>query len=428
MQREAICFVIMSFSRNPLLEEIYSGGIKPAVEQLGFRCIRADELEHNERITNVVIDMICQADFIIADMTEDRPNCYYELGYAHALGKVVIPTIYREPTLHFEVQDYHFIVYSSAEDLRERLNRRIVHSVVALGHRASTAQQPQKSLPPTDPMEFAFLQYIQLDRKEIFELCLQPWSGDGHQAGRGGALSEITDASLPPTPLERRLLQTVLQGPAAALLYEPYGPAVSVLQIENTPAAKESPCAGQAAALAVFIMDVSGSMLEAQKEFAQRVHRLVTMWLEVKYSSALTSRYVIHDTIAHQCNEHDFFHIRESGGTKMSVAYELCQTLLNELPELENQEVYVIHFSDGDNWENDTQHALGCLQAMLLPRVRLYGYVQTDSPYGAGEYFEDLTEFGQNHPGIRAARAQNFDVHDLREVVRTLILEAGQSA
>ncbi len=86
-------FVIMSFSEDNLLIDVYNSAIKPTVKNFGFECVRVDEIEYNRRITDKVIECIRHAKIIIADLTEQRPNCCYELGYAHALGKEVIHTI-----------------------------------------------------------------------------------------------------------------------------------------------------------------------------------------------------------------------------------------------------------------------------------------------------------------------------------------------
>lgn len=119
------CFVIMSFGDNSALQDHYEHGIKPIVIDFGFDCIRADEVEHNGRITEKIIGLMRGASFLIADLTDERPNCYYELGYVHALQKDVIHTINKASALHFDIKDYNFIMYERLNDLRERLRQRI---------------------------------------------------------------------------------------------------------------------------------------------------------------------------------------------------------------------------------------------------------------------------------------------------------------
>ena len=114
----------MSFNaENKELIDIYEA-IKRAVPK-GFSCKRADEIEENRRITDTIIAAIQTASFIVADLTEARPNCYYELGYAHALGKQVIQTCDARTPLHFDIATYPTIVYETKTELEKRLFKKI---------------------------------------------------------------------------------------------------------------------------------------------------------------------------------------------------------------------------------------------------------------------------------------------------------------
>lgn len=125
-QKKGFCFVIMSFAKEDFLEESYKLAVKPVVEEMGYTCERADEQHFNGRISEQIIKNIHDADFIIADLTQARPNCYYELGIAHALGKPVIHISRNKGDIHFDVQDYHFIVYNNVVTLQSDLKKRIL--------------------------------------------------------------------------------------------------------------------------------------------------------------------------------------------------------------------------------------------------------------------------------------------------------------
>ncbi len=122
------CFLIMSFSEDRNLEDVYNG-IKNAVKSCGYSCIRADEIEHNGRITDKIIECILSAKFIISDLTEQRPNCYYELGFAHAMEKEVIHIAKQGEYIHFDVSDYNFIFYSNITVLTKKLKERISKTI-----------------------------------------------------------------------------------------------------------------------------------------------------------------------------------------------------------------------------------------------------------------------------------------------------------
>lgn len=122
---EELCFIIMSFSGNPRLKDFYSKAIRPTVKRLGYKCQRVDEQQFNDSIRQRILDNIRRARFIIADMTEARPNCYYELGIAHALGKEVIHITSDSKDIHFDIRDFNFIVYEDIDGLKKALRLRI---------------------------------------------------------------------------------------------------------------------------------------------------------------------------------------------------------------------------------------------------------------------------------------------------------------
>ena len=127
--KDDLCFVIMSFSNDKRLADFYRFGIKAAIEEAGYQCARVDEVEHNRRITDLVLQQIETSRFVVADLTEARPNCYYELGWAHRARKEVVLTIHSGTPIHFDVKDYNFVVYESASELHDRLHKRILETM-----------------------------------------------------------------------------------------------------------------------------------------------------------------------------------------------------------------------------------------------------------------------------------------------------------
>ncbi len=89
------CFVIMGFGEktdfqsNPQrvlnLNMTYANIIKPAVEETGHTCIRADEIIHSTVIDKPMYDNLLSADLVIADLSTANANAIYELGVRHAL-------------------------------------------------------------------------------------------------------------------------------------------------------------------------------------------------------------------------------------------------------------------------------------------------------------------------------------------------------
>jgi uncharacterized sporulation protein YeaH/YhbH (DUF444 family) len=164
----------------------------------------------------------------------------------------------------------------------------------------------------------------------------------------------------------------------------------------------------QAVAVVVHMMDVSGSMTDEQKEVVRIEAFWIDTWIKAHYQGVETV-YIIHDAQAQEVDEHTFFHTRESGGTKISSAYALCEKVLNERYPVSEWNAYCFHFSDGDNWGDDNSACLALLREKLLPRVNLFGYAQVESPYGSGEFYEHIHELTDSHENIVCSRVPGRD-------------------
>jgi uncharacterized sporulation protein YeaH/YhbH (DUF444 family) len=145
-------------------------------------------------------------------------------------------------------------------------------------------------------------------------------------------------------------------------------------------------------AVIIYMMDVSGSMGDDQKEIVRIESFWIDTWLRRHYKG-LESRYVIHDAVAREVDRETFFHTRESGGTMISSAYKLAMEMIEADYGSSSWNVYPFHFSDGDNWSaDDTRVCVELLRDKMLPAVNLFCYGQVESPYGSGQFIKDLRE------------------------------------
>ncbi len=149
-------------------------------------------------------------------------------------------------------------------------------------------------------------------------------------------------------------------------------------------------------AAVIYMMDVSGSMTDEQKEIVRTEAFWIDTWLSSQYQG-IETRYIIHDAVATEVDEHRFYHTRESGGTRISSAYKACANLIEERFPASDWNLYCFQFSDGDNWGEDNEEAFKTLGERLLPVVNLFCYGQVESPYGSGEFLGHL----QSHFGDR---------------------------
>jgi sporulation protein YhbH len=145
-------------------------------------------------------------------------------------------------------------------------------------------------------------------------------------------------------------------------------------------------------AVIVYMMDVSGSMGDEQKEIVRTESFWIDTWLRSQYND-IDIRYIIHDASAREVDQDTFYHTRESGGTLISSAYKLCNDILDKEYPASDWNIYALHFSDGDNWSGeDTRLCIDMLNNQLLPKCNLFCYGQVESRYGSGQFIKDLME------------------------------------
>ena len=91
--------------------DIYTYGIKQTCTDLNTYCERVDEQIFNERILDRIYNQIAKSDILIADMTNRNANVFYEVGYAHGLGKNVILLTQNADDIPFDLKHFPHIIY-----------------------------------------------------------------------------------------------------------------------------------------------------------------------------------------------------------------------------------------------------------------------------------------------------------------------------
>jgi uncharacterized protein len=190
----------------------------------------------------------------------------------------------------------------------------------------------------------------------------------------------------------KRTYKAALKRQIASGLYNPSNPIVVPIREDKRYRSWRVSWLPESNAVILYIMDVSGSMGEEQKEMVRIESFWIDTWLQSQYEG-LEVRYITHDAAAREVDPHTFFHTRESGGTMISSAYQLCADIITSEYSSGEWNVYPFHFSDGDNWSSDdTNTCVDILKTRLLPHVNQFGYGQVESPYGSGQFIKDLRQ------------------------------------
>jgi uncharacterized sporulation protein YeaH/YhbH (DUF444 family) len=218
---------------------------------------------------------------------------------------------------------------------------------------------------------------------------IQP-RGDRQLASEGGRYTGLRSAGPQSLRHFRRTYRHALKRTIAAGEWDPLHPKVVPIQEDERFRARKSCPQPDSSAVIFHVMDVSGSMGREQKDIVRIKAFWIDTWLRSQYKN-LEVVYIVHDAVAKVVDQEAFFHLRESGGTKISSAYELVLGLIQEKYRPEDWNIYPFHYSDGDNWSaRDTERCVHLLRDDVLPRVNQFCYGQVKSAYGSGQFKKDL--------------------------------------
>lgn len=141
-------FVIMQIG-NPDLEPLYEQGMVPACRSCGLAAKRVDRHNTGGLLHSEIISFIEESDIIVADLTNERPNCYLEVGYALGAERFtnLILTAREDhsidhprrrpgdPKVHFDLVGYDILFWKlhRLDEFRVELEKRIRRRLQILG-------------------------------------------------------------------------------------------------------------------------------------------------------------------------------------------------------------------------------------------------------------------------------------------------------
>lgn len=137
------CFVVMGFGkktdfesgRTLDLDKSYRNIIKPAVQDAGLQCIRADEIVHSGMIDVPMYEQLLNADVVVADLSTSNKNAFYELGIRHALRPFTTIVIAEDgikspfDVNHIVIRQYHHLGEDIGFDEAMRFRKELAEAI-----------------------------------------------------------------------------------------------------------------------------------------------------------------------------------------------------------------------------------------------------------------------------------------------------------
>ena len=111
-------------------DKLYKYIIKPVCETCDFEAVRVDQLNDANSITQTIIELLDEADLVIADITEHNPNVFYEIGYRTRTKRPIIHLKAKSERLPFDINtirtfEYDLTDLDSVEEIKERLTQTV---------------------------------------------------------------------------------------------------------------------------------------------------------------------------------------------------------------------------------------------------------------------------------------------------------------
>lgn len=135
-------------------------------------------------------------------------------------------------------------------------------------------------------------------------------------------------------------------------------------------------------AVVFFVRDYSGSMGGKPTELVVNQHVLIYSWLIYQYKNQVETRFILHDTEAKEVESFQvYYNSTVAGGTQVSSAYKLVNEIVEDESLERDNNIYVFHGTDGDDWDTKGEKSIPELKKMLQYASRV-GITIAENGYG----------------------------------------------
>jgi hypothetical protein len=88
--------------------------VEPALQELGLRLVRADQIGQPGLITAQVIEHIVRSPLVVADLSYHNPNVFYELALRHAVRRPIVQIIRSADRVPFDLQPFRTVIIDNS--------------------------------------------------------------------------------------------------------------------------------------------------------------------------------------------------------------------------------------------------------------------------------------------------------------------------
>lgn len=128
-------------------------------------------------------------------------------------------------------------------------------------------------------------------------------------------------------------------------------------------------------AVVFLMMDRSGSMWKEKIYAVKALYFWIVQFLKLRYNK-VEIKFIAHDYNARELQEKEFFTISDSGGTRVSSAYELCYEMIKHNYPQSKWNIYCFHASDGDSWSDEKEAVALADDIIKVLGATLFAYTE----------------------------------------------------
>lgn len=130
--QQPVCFVVMQFTEE--YNALYADVIKPTCEEFGYKVNRGDDFYNSGLIIDDITRSIRESTIVIADVTPNNPNVFYEVGFAHGIGKTTILLSDRKrEKLPFDISGFRTLFYDNTIGGKSLVEERLRRHLESIG-------------------------------------------------------------------------------------------------------------------------------------------------------------------------------------------------------------------------------------------------------------------------------------------------------